>query len=93
MTFASDDKILVGVDLSREAFIRPVLVKDGGGTFTALPDDQFVARQERLASTVTWKRVVFVLTPVPLSVSLFNQTNNSSYKIDKRKAESFLFPY
>ena len=42
------DKILVGVDLSREAFIRPVARQaDGGATFTALPDDQFVARQEK----------------------------------------------
>ncbi len=47
-TFDSTDKILVGVDLSREAFIRPVARQaDGGGTFTALPDDQFVARQEK----------------------------------------------
>jgi hypothetical protein len=44
----SADKILVGVDLSREAFIRPVARQaDGGATFTALPDDQFVARQEK----------------------------------------------
>ena len=47
-TFDSADKILVGVDLSREAFIRPVARQaEGGGTFTALPDDQFVARQEK----------------------------------------------
>jgi len=44
----ADDQILVGVDLSREAFIRPVARQDdGGATFTALPDDQFVARQEK----------------------------------------------
>ena len=44
----ADDEIAVGVDLSREAFIRPVARQaDGGATFTALPDDQFVARQEK----------------------------------------------
>ena len=35
-------------DLGREAFIRPVARQaEGGATFTALPDDQFVARQEK----------------------------------------------
>lgn len=44
----ADDKILVGADLGREAFIRPVARQaEGGATFTALPDDQFVARQEK----------------------------------------------
>ena len=45
---ATTDEILVGVDMGREAFIRPIARQDGGGsTFTALPDDQFVARQEK----------------------------------------------
>ena len=40
--------MLVGIDASRDAFIRPVARQDeGGATFTALPDDQFVARQEK----------------------------------------------
>ena len=44
----STDEMLVGIDASRDAFIRPVARQDeGGATFTALPDDQFVARQEK----------------------------------------------
>jgi hypothetical protein len=46
---SSTGEVLVGLDLSRDAFIRPVARQsDGGGTFTALPDDQFVSRAERL---------------------------------------------
>ena len=46
---ASNSEVLVGLDLSRDAFIRPVARQhDSGGTFTALPDDQFVSRAERL---------------------------------------------
>ena len=44
----ADDEILVGVDLSRDAFVRPVARQaESGGTFSVLPDDQFVARQEK----------------------------------------------
>jgi hypothetical protein len=44
----ANDEILVGVDLSRDAFIRPVARQaESGGTFTAQPDDQFVSRQEK----------------------------------------------
>ena len=48
-TFAdAADEILVGVDLSRDAFVRPVARQaESGGTFSVLPDDQFVARQEK----------------------------------------------
>jgi hypothetical protein len=46
---SSNDEILVGVDLSREAFIRPVARQsESGGIFTAIPDDQFVARSEKI---------------------------------------------
>ena len=46
---SANDEILVGLDLSREAFIRPVARQsESGGTFTAMPDDQFVARAEKL---------------------------------------------
>lgn len=42
------DELLVGLDLSKEAFIRPVARQaESGGTFTVLPDDQFVARSEK----------------------------------------------
>ena len=47
-TFAATDEILVGVDASRDAFIRPVAQQaESGGTFTAQPDDQFLARHEK----------------------------------------------
>ena len=37
-------QVLVGLDLSREAFVRPVARQaESGGTFSALPDDQFYA--------------------------------------------------
>ena len=45
---AGTDEIVIGLDLSREAFIRPVAQQaESGGTFTALPDDQYMARQEK----------------------------------------------
>ena len=41
-------QILVGVDLTKESFIRPVARQaESGGTFTVLPDDQFVTRNEK----------------------------------------------
>ena len=47
-TCAATDEILVGVDASRDAFIRPVAQQaESGGTFTAQPDDQFLARHEK----------------------------------------------
>lgn len=40
----ASNQVLVGLDLSREAFIRPVARQsESGGTFTAMPDDQFFA--------------------------------------------------
>ena len=49
-TFAgASDEVVVGLDLSREAFIRPVAQQaESGGTFTTLPDDQFLARHEKV---------------------------------------------
>jgi len=45
---ASNQEIAIGLDLSKEAFIRPVARQsETGGTFTVLPDDQFVARSEK----------------------------------------------
>ena len=44
----STNEIAVGLDLSKEAFIRPVARNsETGGTFTVLPDDQFVTRSEK----------------------------------------------
>jgi len=45
----SGDEILVGLDLTKDAFVRPVARNsETGGTFTALPDDQFVTRQDKV---------------------------------------------
>ena len=42
----ADDEILVGIDQSRGAFIRPVARQaESGGTFTSLPDDQFAVNR------------------------------------------------
>jgi len=42
------NEILVGLDLSREGFIRPIARQaESGSTFSVLPDDQFVARSEK----------------------------------------------
>lgn len=45
----SSDELIVGLDLTKDAFVRPVARQaESGGTFTALPDDQFVARSEKI---------------------------------------------
>jgi hypothetical protein len=43
------DEILVGVDNSKGAFIRPIATSDNasGGSFTVLPDDQFTQRADK----------------------------------------------
>ena len=43
-------EILVGADLSRNVFLRPVITDDdnGGGQLVLRPDDQFVARNEKV---------------------------------------------
>ena len=44
-----DDEIVVGLDNSRGAFLRPVAREaESGGTFTALPDEQFNAYGSRV---------------------------------------------
>ena len=46
---AINDQILVGLDNSRGSFIRPVAREhESGGTFTALPDEQFNAYGSRV---------------------------------------------
>jgi len=43
------DEVIVGLDLTKDAFVRPVARQaESGGTFTALPDDQFAARSEKI---------------------------------------------
>jgi len=45
----STAEILVGLDLSKDAFVRPVARNsETGGTFTALPDDQFTTRADKV---------------------------------------------
>ena len=42
-------EIMVGVDRSVDAFVRPVARNsETGGTFTALPDDQYAQRQDKV---------------------------------------------
>lgn len=46
---ASSDELIVGLDLTKDSFVRPVARQaESGGTFTALPDDQFAARSEKI---------------------------------------------
>lgn len=47
--FATDDQIVVGLDLTRDAFIRPIAVEsETGSTISVMVDDQFVARQDMM---------------------------------------------
>jgi hypothetical protein len=46
---AGTDELILGVDLSRESLVRPVAREhESGGTFSVLPDDQFVVRAEKM---------------------------------------------
>ena len=46
---ASTDELIIGLDLSKDSFVRPVARQaESGGTFTALPDDQFLSRSDKL---------------------------------------------
>ena len=48
-TFANGDDVIIGLDLTKDAFVRPIARNaDSGSTFTAMPDDQFVARSEKI---------------------------------------------
>ena len=43
------EEVLVGIDRSADAFVRPVARNsETGGTFTALPDDQYAMRQDKI---------------------------------------------
>jgi len=46
----STDQILVGIDNTRGSFVRAVArgTESGGGTFTALPDDQYAGYGQRI---------------------------------------------
>lgn len=45
---SSSNEILVGVDMSKQACLRFVETDDSGGTFNVMPDEQFIARSEKL---------------------------------------------
>lgn len=48
-TFATTDQILIGLDLTRSAFIRPVSVESEVGSSVAIQvDDQFTAREDKM---------------------------------------------
>ncbi len=48
-TFSSSaNEVLVGVDLTKQACIRFVETDESGGTFSVLPDEQFITRQEKI---------------------------------------------
>ena len=45
----TDDEILIGVDRSRDALIRPVLLEEGSANeLTVAVDDQFSLRQNKI---------------------------------------------
>ena len=45
---SSSHEVIIGVDASREALIRPVARNaDSGATFSALPDDQYSQRADK----------------------------------------------
>ena len=49
VNLAGTQEVLVGVDRSVDAFIRPVARNaETGSTFTALPDDQYATRQDKV---------------------------------------------
>jgi hypothetical protein len=43
----SADEIVIGLDLTKGAFVRPVK-SDGSGTVSVLPDDQFLTRSQKV---------------------------------------------
>lgn len=45
---SSVNEVLVGVDLTKQAMLRFVETDEGGGTFSVMPDEQFITRQEKL---------------------------------------------
>lgn len=46
---ATNNELIIGLDLTKDAFVRPVARQaESGGTFTAIPDDQFLARADKI---------------------------------------------
>ena len=43
-----DDEIIIGYDANRGGGYRPVLTDEGGGNVAVLPDDQYVAREDKV---------------------------------------------
>ena len=64
-TFTGNDQVVVGVDRSREALVRPVARNsETGGTFTALPDDQFATRQDKTGFAIWQFFLVYQISNV-----------------------------
>lgn len=48
-TYAAGDDLIVGIDASRNAFLRPVAIQsESRGQVKVLPDDQFLARSQKV---------------------------------------------
>jgi len=48
-TFGATDDLIVGIDASRNAFLRPVAIQsESRGQVKVLPDDQFLARSQKV---------------------------------------------
>lgn len=48
-TAATDDELIIGIDASRNAFLRPVAIQsESRGQVKVLPDDQFLARSQKV---------------------------------------------
>jgi hypothetical protein len=46
---ATNNELVIGLDLTKDAFVRPVARQaESGGTFSAIPDDQFLARADKI---------------------------------------------
>jgi hypothetical protein len=43
----STQEIIVGLDMSRDSFVRAIATQEGNATFVVQPDDQFVAREDK----------------------------------------------
>ncbi len=45
---AATQDLVIGIDLTRDAFVRPVIAEEGAGAVRVFPDDQFVDRSKKV---------------------------------------------
>lgn len=50
----ASDQIVIGLDLNREDFVRPVIIEEGSGSVSVEPDDQYVGRSGKIGF---WSKV------------------------------------